>query len=56
MEWEYKIDTYAFDFVNHDPYYEPIQRWLNVHGKEGWELVNTEFRKNGIVVIFKRKV
>lgn len=61
MKWEYKTVQYnrrSFITGRVDP--EELNKKLNVHGKEGWELVNVENMSGwgmpGVIAVFKRQL
>ena len=64
MKWEYLVQENSSDFVRNDPYPKaPLHTFLNSIGKDGWELVSTQFLGNGLtglvsnyLVIAKRPI
>lgn len=48
-KWEYKkeiLHTSKIDFIS----------FLNIHGKEGWEYIESEMIGSALICIFKRKI
>lgn len=64
MKWEYLVQENSSRYVRNDPYPSaPLHTFLNSIGKDGWELVSTQFLDNGLtglvsnyLVIAKRPI
>ena len=57
MKWEYKTDKLAIDNSKYQFDIKKLERQLNQHGKDKWELVNAVIEDpthNFLIMIFKR--